>query len=41
MWGGLTVLLALQVWNPFGMPEAPMVGAVLMIIGYGLYLFDK
>lgn len=37
MWGGLTAIVALGVF----FPVAITVGAILMPVGYVLYLFDK
>lgn len=41
LWTGLTLMEALQVWNPFNMPQAVVVGAVIMIIGLVLYVLDR
>jgi len=38
---GATFLLALSVWNPFDLPQAPLVGAVLMVFGIVLMWMNK
>lgn len=41
LWTGLTFIIAVQAWNPGGIPEVSTVGAVLMILGLVLTWLDK
>ncbi len=41
LWTGLTFIIAIQAWNPAGIPAVNDVGAVLMVIGMVLMWFDK
>ena len=41
LWTGLTFVIATQAWNPGGIPDVNVVGAVLMIIGMILLWLDK
>lgn len=41
LWTGLTFIVAIQSWNPGGVPDVSVVGAVLMVIGLILMWLDK
>lgn len=38
---GLTLIEAVRIWNPLGVPSFDIVGAVLMIVGCVLIWLDK
>ena len=41
LWCGLTLLEASSAWNPGNIPAVRIVGAVAMVAGAVLLLFDK
>lgn len=41
LWTGLTFILAVNSWNPAGVPAVSVVGAVIMILGAILMWLDK